>query len=277
MTFWLIEDHTPGYSVKWRIHKTIYTEQTAYQHLAIIDTVEFGRALVLDGIIQTTVSDEFIYHEMIAHVPMFTHPNPRQVLIVGGGDGGTAREVLKHPTVEKVDLVEIDERVVAVCRTYLPETACAFADARVNVIIENGLDYVGKQKGKYDVLIVDSSDPVGPATELFRKEFYDSVFRSLKDDGLFVAQTDSPFFSQKIFQRINRDIRSIFPRVNVYLACVPSYISGYWSFTLGSKFYHPLQDYRVNNLIKTRYYTPELHKACFVLPRFIQELVEGKE
>ncbi|NPV28389.1 MAG: polyamine aminopropyltransferase [Firmicutes bacterium] len=273
MTFWLIEDHTPGYSVKWRIHKTIYTEQTPYQHLAIVDTVEFGRALVLDGIIQTTVSDEFIYHEMIAHVPMFTHPNPRQILIVGGGDGGTAREVLKHPTVEKVDLVEIDERVITACRTYLPETASAFEDPRLNVIIDNGVNYVRQQKEKYDVLIVDSSDPVGPAIELFDKEFYRSVHHSLQEDGLFVAQTDSPHFSQQIFQRVYRDIKSIFPMVAVYLACIPSYISGYWSFTLGSKCYHPVQDCRVNSLIKTRYYTPELHRASFVLPRFIQELL----
>ncbi len=277
MTFWLIEDHTSGYSVKWRIHKTIYTEQTPYQHLAIVDTVEFGRALVLDGIIQITVSDEFIYHEMIAHVPIFTHRNPHRILIVGGGDGGTAREVLKHHTVEKVDLVEIDERVITACRTYLPETARAFEDARINIIIDNGVDYVSRQKDKYDVIIVDSSDPVGPATELFSKEFYGNVFHALKADGLFAAQTDSPFFSRRIFQRIYQDIKAIFPLVNVYLTCIPSYISGHWSFTLGSKRYHPIRDYRVNNLIETKYYTPELHEACFILPRFFQEMLEKKD
>lgn len=276
MNFWLIEDHTHGYSVKWRINKTIHVEQTQYQHLAIVDTIEFGRALVLDGIIQATVSDEFIYHEMIAHVPLFTHVNPRRVLIIGGGDGGTTREVLKHRTVKQIDLVEIDAQVVTVCRNYLPETACAFDDARVHVIIDDGFDYVRQEKEVYDVIIVDSSDPVGPAIELFSKEFYSNVFRSLKSDGLFVAQTDSPTFSKDLFQRIYQDVKSIFPFTLVYLTCIPSYISGFWSFTLGSKCYHPLKDLRTDPLVKTRYYTPELHKACFILPRYIEELLSGK-
>jgi len=273
VAFWLIDDHTPGYGLMLRIDRTVYSEQTPYQHLAIVDTTEFGRALVLDGIIQTTVADEFIYHEMIAHVPLFTHPQPRHVLIIGGGDGGTAREVLKHSSVERIDLVEIDASVVNACRKYLPETACAFDDPRVNVIYGDGVEYVRQRRNLYDVVIVDSSDPVGPAVELFGREFYSNVYACLKENGVFVAQTDSPTFSKDLFQRVYHDIKSIFPVTMVYLTCIPSYITGFWSFTLGSKSYHPLKDFREDPEVETRYYTPQLHQACFVLPKSIEKLL----
>lgn len=274
MGFWLIEDHTAGYSVKWQITKIIHTEQTPYQHLAIVETVEFGRALVLDGIVQTTVADEFIYHEMLVHVPMFTHPDPRRILIIGGGDGGTAREALKHQCVEQVDMVEIDARVVDACRAYLPELSCALSDPRLNLIIDDGVRYIQSQKDKYDVVIIDSSDPIGPAVELFGKEFYENVYRALKGDGLFVSHAESPFFYRDVFQRVYKNIKSTFPLARVYLTCVPSYISGFWSFTLGSKQYHPVKDYRKYQLTDMKYYSPEIHQASFVLPVFLSKMLE---
>jgi spermidine synthase len=276
----MMEEHSSAYSVTWGIKDIIYTEKTPYQSLSIIETEEFGRALVLDRVLQTTIGDEFYYHEMIAHVPLFTHGNPRTVLIIGGGDGGTAREVLKHKSVESVELVDIDERVIAACRKYLPELSCSFDDPRVNVIIANGVEYVQEQKKKYDVIIVDSTDPYpeGPAAELYGKEFYKSVYRCLGDDGLFVAHTDSPCFgfSRPKFQGIRDRINACFPLTNVYIICVPSYISGYWSFTIGSKRYHPVRDYRQDSLMQTRFYTSELHRACFALPRFMQQLIGEK-
>lgn len=278
MAFHMVEKHSPAYSVTWGIKDIIYTEKTPFQKLSIIETEEFGRALVLDNVLQTTINDEFYYHEMITHVPLFTHANPSRVLIIGGGDGGTAREVLKHKSVERIDLVDIDERVIAVCRKYLPELSCSFDDPKVNVIITNGVDYVKKQKSKYDVVIIDSTDPepVGPAMELYSRDFYQSINQCLSDDGLFVAHTDSPCFSFSRFQKIQYQINACFPLTNVYITCVPSYVSGYWSFTIGSKHYDPLQDYRQDSLMKTRFYTGELHRACFVLPRFMQELIAKK-
>lgn len=275
-----VEEHTSSYKVTWGIKDIIYTEETPYQSLAVVDTIELGRALVLDGAVQTTIKDEFYYHEMIAHVPLLTHPAPESVLIIGGGDGGTAREVLKHKGIKRVDLVEIDERVVAVCRKYLPELSCSFDDSRMNLIIADGVKYMQNPELEYDVIIIDSSDPVGVATALFSSDFYKNAYKSLKTDGLMVAQTDTPCFNADFFQKIYSRMSAHFPLTKVYLNCVPSYISGFWSFTLGSKKYDPVLDYRRESL-STRYYTPELHKACFVLPRFIEDLInraaENKE
>ncbi|MFY9139141.1 MAG: polyamine aminopropyltransferase [Thermacetogeniaceae bacterium] len=277
MTFYMIEKHSPAYKVTWGIKDIIHIEDTPYQKLAIIDTVEFGKALVLDDALQTTVDDEFYYHEMIAHVPLFTHPNPRHVLIIGGGDGGTALQVLKHKNVEQIDLVEIDEQVIKACIKYLPELSCSFADPRVNVIIADGINYVGENKNKYDVIIIDSTDPEpdNPALKLYSREFYQSVYECLKADGLFVAHTNTPSFAfgKKAFKEIYNRINACFPLTKAYIVCVPSYISGYWSFTIGSKLYDPQQDYRSDDTMETRFYTSEIHKACFVLPRFMHELI----
>lgn len=277
MTFYMIEEHTPAYSVKWGINDIIYKEETPYQKLAIIDTFEFGRALVLDNALQTTIKDEYYYHEMIAHVPLFTHPEPRHVLIVGGGDGGTAREVLKHESVKQIDLVEIDEQVIKACTKYLPELSCSFADPKVNVIVSDGVKYVKKNKNKYDVIIIDSTDPepMNSAQKLYSGEFYQSVYECLKDDGLFVAHTNTPSFAfgRKAFQELQKRISAYFPLTKAYIVCVPSYISGYWSFTIGSKKYDPQHSIRTDNTIETHFYTSEMHRACFVLPRFMQELL----
>ncbi|MCL0107731.1 polyamine aminopropyltransferase, partial [Peptococcaceae bacterium] len=207
----------------------LHTEKTEYQHLAIVDTMPFGRVLFLDGIIQTTVKDEFVYHEMITHPALNTHGNPKNVLVIGGGDGGAIREILKYPTVEKATLVEIDEKVVKYSKKYLPEISFALDDPKVEVRFEDGIKHVAGHKGVYDVITVDSPDPIGPAVGLFARDFYQNVFEALTDDGIFVAQTESPWFNRDLIARVYKDISSIFPITRLMLAYIPSYPGGMWS------------------------------------------------
>jgi spermidine synthase len=263
-------DVTLGLRVKAILHR----EKSQFQDILVIDTYEYGRVLLLDGVIQLTRADEFVYHEMISHVPLFTHPRPEKVLIVGGGDGGTVREVLKHPAVRQVELCELDERVCAVSREYLPEVSSGLADPRVNIRHEDGVAYVGTLAGEYDVIIVDAPDPEGPATGLFTGDFYRSVYRALKPDGLFVAQSESPWYNQELLRRINRSVATAFPVTRFYLAHIPTYQSGMWSFVLGSKRYDPLAAAPdTGDVGALRYYTPELHQAAFVLPQFVSDLL----
>lgn len=271
---WLTEKHTDGYSVNWKIAEVLHKEQTAFQELMIVETDEFGRALVLDGNLQTTVKDEFIYHEMLAHIPMFTHPNPQKVLVIGGGDGGTIREVLKHSSVQQADLVEIDGRVIDLCKRYLPEISYALEDERCNVIVDDGIKFIKENKDTYDVILIDSSDPIGPATQLFAKEFYQGVFNALKADGLFAAQTESPIFCEELFGEVFRGIKGIFPIARTYLTAIPTYFSGLWSFTMGSKKYDPLKTVVREHNFANKYYNSEIHQAAFVLPQFIKRLTE---
>ncbi len=279
MELWLVEGHTPGYSVNWKITRTIYTEKTPYQELAVVETADFGRALILDGIVQITQADEFIYHEMITHVPLFTHPHPQEVLIIGGGDGATVREVLKHNP-SRVDLVEIDPQVIAASRRFLPEVGESLADPRVQIIVTDGLQYVKQTKQKYDIVLIDSSDPIGPATGLFGREFYQDVYQVLKADGLMVAQTESPIFNRELLAGVSRNLQEIFPITRVYLTCIPSYIAGFWTFSLASKKYDPWQPAQVKPALDNmalRYYTPAVHRAALVLPPFVKEVVGGAD
>ncbi|MGI9862674.1 polyamine aminopropyltransferase [Moorella naiadis] len=275
---WFSELQTPDLAISVRLQQTLHHEKTPYQELAVVDTGAYGRMLLLDNIIQTTVKDEFFYHEMIAHVPLNTHRRPRTALVIGGGDGGVVREIVKHPTIEKVTLVEIDARVVANAREYLPEIACGLDDARVEIRFEDGIEHVRQRENTYDVIIVDSTDPIGPAVGLFSTEFYRNVHRALKPEGIFVAQTESPLFNGKLIRRIQRDLQEIFPLARLYLTTVPTYPGGLWSFSLGSKEYDPLRiDWRQAPQITTRYYTPTIHQAAFSLPPFVQEFLEAPE
>ncbi|NPV79386.1 MAG: polyamine aminopropyltransferase [Firmicutes bacterium] len=271
---WFYELQTQNMKLGLRISRTLAQEKTPYQDLLVVDTLEYGRLLALDGAIQLTVSDEFIYHEMIAHVPLMAHEDPKSVLVVGGGDGGTVREIVKHLSVEHVDLVEIDERVLDVCRRFFPEISRSLSDPRVRVAVGDGIEFVKKATSQYDVIIIDSSDPIGPGVGLFEKEFYQGVFDALKPEGLFVAQTESPFSNRDLIQRVYASAKSIFPKAALYLAPIPTYPSGLWSFTTGSKVYDPISPARsMPDDIVCRYYTPEIHKAAFALPRFVKELI----
>lgn len=272
--FWFYEQHTPGYGVQWKIKNIIHSETTNYQELAVIDTVECGKALVLDGNIQVTELDEFVYHEMLVHVSMNSHPRPEKILIIGGGDGGTAREVLKHEKVESVDLVEIDERVVANSRSYLPSIACAFKDPRLKLHIGDGIEFVKDRTSKYDLILVDSSDPIGPAVQLYSPEFYLDIFTQLKEDGMVAVQSESPVFYQDIFVNVYKNLNDIFNMTKVYLAPITTYTAGFWSFTVGSKNYDPQIAHGKKQINGLKYYNRNVHKGAFLLPQFIAEMLK---
>lgn len=278
MEMWYTEKQTPSVSLSLKTSKTLHVEQTDFQHLAMIETEAFGRMLVLDGMVQTCVVDEFVYHEMICHPALYTHPNPKNVLVIGGGDGGTIREIIKHPSVEKATLVEIDGRVIELSKQYLPEIAVALTgEPKVDVRVEDGIKHIKESKNTYDIILVDSTEPVGPAVGLFSQDFYQGIFEALKEDGLMVAQTESPFFNGDLITSVNKRLNNIFPYVKTYLASIPTYPSGLWSFTMGSKKYK-IEDVDINSLqpIETKYFTPEILVAATKLPKFVQDLVKGE-
>jgi len=276
LELWFTERQTPGLALSMKIARTICHETSKYQDIAVLETIDNKRVLVLDGCVMTTDLDEFVYHEMITHVPLCTHPCPRKVLVVGGGDGGTMREVLKHESVENAVLAEIDEGVIEVSRRYLPHLSSSLQDPRCRIMVGDGAEHVRSHPGEYDVIICDSTDPVGPGAVLFSEEFYRASYASLTGEGVFCAQMESPFFYGELIRRAVCDLRRVFPVVRLYLAVVPSYPGALWSFVLASKKHDPVRDARVTNL-KTRYYTPEVHKAAFVLPKFVEELIGPRE
>ncbi len=278
MEFWFTERQTEDLGLSLRIRESLLVEQTPFQRLAVLDTYLYGRMLVLDGAVQTTERDEHIYHEMITHVPLMTHPGAREVLVIGGGDGGTVREIVKHPDVQRVRLVEIDDRVVAAARRFFPRLSQALDDPRAEVIIGDGAEHVRTVRNAYDVIIVDSTDPVGPAVKLFETDFYRAVHDALTPDGLFVAQSKSPYLDRDLIRTVLDSVRSLFPIALLYTAAIPTYPSGFWSFALGSKRHHPLAfDEGRAEKLETRYYSPEIHRAAFVLPREIRaEIGQGE-
>ncbi|MCM3631583.1 polyamine aminopropyltransferase [Paenibacillus glycanilyticus] len=275
MELWYTEKQTENFGITAKITKTYVNEQTDFQQLDMIETEEFGTMLVLDGMVMTTVKDEFVYHEMVAHPVLFTHPNPEHVLVVGGGDGGVIREIMKHPKVKKAVLVDIDGKVIEYSKKYLPTIAGELDNPRVEVQVNDGFMHIHDHKNTYDVIMVDSTEPVGPAANLFTRGFYQGIYESLKEDGIFVAQTDNPWFKADLIQSVNKDVKEVFPIVRVYGANIPTYPSGLWTFTMGSKKYDPLEvDEASIADIPTKYYTPRIHKAAFVLPKFVEDLVK---
>ncbi|HBQ96186.1 MAG: polyamine aminopropyltransferase [Firmicutes bacterium] len=269
MNTWFSELQTRNVSLGIRIEDVLWHEKTQYQELAVLQTEAYGRMLVLDGAIQTTTQDEFVYHEMITHVPLLLHPNPRRVAVIGGGDGGAIREILKQPGIEEAHLIEIDEKVMEASKRFFPEIAQGLEDDRAHVHFTDGIAWV-KQARDFDVIIVDSTDPVGPAEGLFAPEFYQNIYDALSRDGIMVAQSESPFLEPDIIQRVVAGVSRSFPVTRLYLASVPTYPSGLWSFTLGSK--QPLRPARRVPL-ETRYWTPNIQDSCFHLPRFVEDLI----
>lgn len=277
MELYLTEQQTENQRLTVRVTKTLHHEQTNFQELVIVETPQWGRLLALDGFFQTNDVDEFVYHEMGAHVPLFTHAAPKRVLVIGGGDGGMVREVVKHPGVEHVDLVEIDGRVIETCREYFPRISVALTgNPKVHVHVEDGIKWVQEHEAEYDVIIIDSSEPVGPGEGLFTPEFYANVYKCLTGDGIMVAQTESPWTNAHVIERAFGGISKSFPITRLYTCAVPTYPTGLWSFTLGSKKYDPLlaeAEERYQGM-ETKYYTPAVHHAAFQLPRFVQAITE---
>ncbi|MGX1195145.1 polyamine aminopropyltransferase [Metabacillus sp. SLBN-84] len=277
MSLWFTEKQTKSFGITGKVRRTLESEQTDFQQLDMLETEEFGNMLLLDRMVMTSEKDEFVYHEMIVHVPLNTHPSPKKVLVVGGGDGGTIREVLKHPGVESVMQVEIDGKVVEYSKKHLPSISSSYGDSRAKLLIGDGFEHIIKSENVYDVILVDSTEPVGPAAGLFTKGFYAGIAKALKNDGMFVAQTDNPWFKSDLIKNVMKDAGEVFPITRLYTCNIPTYPSGMWTFTLGSKKYDPLEVSveRIRD-IDTKYYTPELHHASFVLPMFVKQLIDSE-
>jgi len=271
---WFTEYQTEnvGLTIKAKEVKRI---KSKYQEIVVLDSYEFGKVLVLDGLIQTTERDEFMYHEMLAHPAMIQHPEPKKVLVIGGGDGGTIREVLKHPSVEEAHLCEIDEEVIFVAEKYFPTISSKLRDPKVKIFIEDGNEFLEERKNYYDVIIMDSSDPVGASEVLFQKEFYEKVKNSLKQNGIMVAQTESPFLQEEYFKKAVNEIKKVFKNVGVYVGFVPTYPAGMWSYTLASDSDDILNTNNIEKLkgLDTRYINEDIYKALFNIPEFVKEMI----
>jgi len=262
-----------GRALKVRITKSLEKIKSEFQEIEVVESDAFGKILLIDGIIMVTESDEFCYHEMIAHVPLCVHTKAQKVLVIGGGDGGTVREILKHDNIKEVEVCEIDEKVIEVSKKHFPYLANSFNDPKVKIFCEDGNKFIKAKKNEYDIIIVDSSDPIGPAEVLFRREFYEAMYLALKDDGIVVSQAESFFYHQKIIKSLFSFIKNIYPISEYYYTLVPTYPSGIIGFTFCSKKYHPINNFNETEALKLndlKYYNKDIHKAAFNLPTFAQ-------
>lgn len=279
MELWYTDKHTKDIHFSMKVIRQIVSVESEFQRIDILDTEEFGRVLILDGELMITEKDEFIYHEMIVHVPMAVHPNVKDVLVIGAGDGGTIRELVKYDSIERIDMVEIDRMVTDMCRIHFQKTACKLDDERVHLHFEEELRFVRGKYNEYDLIVVDCADPYGPAEGLFTREFYGTCYKALKDDGILINQHESPFYDahSRTVQKAHSHITKEFDYSTVYQCHIPSYPSGHWLFGFASKKYDPIDDLREkewNSLdLKTRYYNTDLHKGCFYLPNYVKELL----
>jgi len=280
MEIWYTEklEIEKGRAVSYRVTKTLESLQTAFQKIDIFETQAFGRMFTLDGVTMVTNKDEHSYHEMIAHVPMMSHPNPESVLVIGGGDGGTVREVLKHPSVKEVVLCEIDKGVVDISYKYFPECADAMKDKKVIHYYDDGAKFARENQGRFDVILVDSSDPVGPAEVLFKEPFFRDMAGALKPTGIIATQAESFWYHGDVISSLFDFIPKIFPEYGYYYTTIPSYPSGIIGFTFLSNAIDP---YKVNLDVSRvpkglKYYSPEMHKSAFVLPEFAKAFIKRK-
>jgi len=261
-----------------RVKRQLHREKSEFQDISVYDTYMHGRLLVIDGLVMLTEKDEFVYHEMIAHVPMQTLPEAKHAGVIGGGDGGTVRELAKYDRLEKITLCEIDRRVVEVSREYLPFVADSFSDPRVELKFEDGAKWVKQlDPGSMDLIIVDSTDPIGPGEVLFSEEFYKNAARALSEDGVLTAQTETPLYHGAVIKDIYRNLAAAFNNTFMYWACIPSYLGNLWTFCYASKSKHPTKDHSPAMLDKLgcRCYTEEMHRAAFAPPRFALECLPG--
>lgn len=252
-----------------KIDKILLHKKTKYQELHVVESGPLGRVLLLDGAIQLTTWDEPAYHEMMAHVPLLSHPDPKRVLIIGGGDGGTLREVLRHPGVLQCDLCEIDGEVIQAAKEFMPQVASAFDHPKARVHVGDGLAFVKEAQAAYDVILVDSSDPEGPALGLFGPEFYSDVKKALRPGGMVVSQAESCNFFGPLLKNLFRFMDETFPLTLFYLVMVPTYIGGSIGFAMNSLGPDPMKGPHPDQLAELdgfKYYTPALHRAAFALP-----------
>ena len=283
MEMWFSELHTSNVKLSMRIEEQLCSVESDCQRIDVLVSDEFGKFLALDGEILFSEKYEFIYDEMVTHIPMAVHPDVKNVLIIGGADGGVARELINYKCIERIDVVEPDEMLVEVCRKHFPELTCGLDDDRVNVYIQDALRFLRNKTGDYDLIINDATDPFGYTEGLFTKEFYGSCYKALKSDGIMVYQHGSPFYSEDKDEcvKMHRKAYQAFPVSRVYQAHIPTCSSGYWLFGFASKKYHPLDDFRPEEWkklgIKTRYYTTNLHRGAFMLPGYVEQMLEEEE
>ncbi len=277
MDLWYTEKHSDNVGITMKISKTLFSGKSKFQQLDIVETLEFGRMMLLDGLVMVTERDEFIYHEMIVHPALFTHPHPKKVLVIGGGDGGSIREIMKHPEVELAVLCEIDGLVIEKSIEFLPSIASEIDgnNPKVKLHIDDGIAYIRDHQNEFDIILVDSTDPIGPAVGLFEENFYRLVFSALKGDGIMIAQSESPFYHDSIQKSMYQNLRAVFPIVEMYQTFIPTYPSGFWSFAFASKQYHPISDFDHDRSaarnFDTRYYNEDLHCGAFMLPTFARD------
>nr|UWI51029.1 polyamine aminopropyltransferase [Clostridioides difficile] len=280
MELWYTEEWTENVRFSIKVDRHLFEGKSEFQRIDVFDSEEFGKFLTIDGLMMVTYKDEFIYHDMITHVPMATNLNIKKVLVIGGGDGGTVRELSRYPKVEKIDMVEIDKMVVDVSKEYIEICSCKLDDERVNLYFEDGVKFVKEACDKsYDLIIVDSTDPIGPGEGLFSTDFYRDCYRILTDDGILVNQSESPYFefNAKEMKRANDKLKGIFPISKVYQAHIPTYPSGHWLFGFASKKLDPIKNQdrdgweKLN--LKTKYYNSDIHVGSFMLPQYVKEML----
>lgn len=267
-----------GFGVAIKVKEVLFSRQSAFQKVEIIDTDStLGKILTLDGLMMTTEGDEYFYHELIAHVPLMSHKCPKTVLVIGGGDGGTVREVLKHDTVEKVVLCEIDGMVIDACKKYLPTIAGKLEDPRVEVLVQDAIEYIKTKENEFDIVLIDSTDPMGPGEGLFTQEFYTNVKKSLKKGGIVCAQSESPVVNKEEIKKMYNLLKKVFPITSTFTSPIPTYPGGYWAWAFCSQEVEPLSyidERRCEEITKTsQIYNKEYHKASFALPNFLKNLL----
>ncbi|HAX72580.1 MAG TPA: spermidine synthase [Firmicutes bacterium] len=283
MQFWYTEEWTDEVRFSIKVDQQLYSKTSEFQAVDVFQSKEFGKFLTLDGLMMVNEKDEFVYHDMIVHPAMAVNPDIKKVLVIGGGDGGTVRELTRYPSIEKIDMVEIDELVVIASKEFLPICASKLDDSRVNLYFEDGVAFVANsQSAAYDLIIVDSTDPIGPGEGLFTTEFYQNCFRVLSENGILVNQNESPYFAHNAreMKRAHDKIKTLFPVASVYQAHIPTYPSGHWLFGFASKKFDPIKDVQVDEWsafgLKTKYYNTDLHIGCFMLPTFVKEMLEDE-
>ena len=276
---WIEEFYKDFMATKFRCKNILFSKQSPYQYIEVIEVAGMGRMLIHDGIVMLSERDEFVYHEMLAHVPFYTHPKAKKVLIIGGGDGGTAREVLKHENVTECHLVEIDKMVVDVAKRFFPNLATCFQDPRLKLHFQDGMQFVKETKERFDIVLVDSTDPLGPAKVLYSSEFYAQVKSVLSPDGVMVLQSQNAFLDLEVQKMILQTLKKSFPITCLYNYGNVSYSIGLWSFALASLKHHPVKDFSKARVAKKEmplsYYTPDIHKASFAQAQFVKNYLAG--
>lgn len=279
MELWYAEQHTDSAEFRIKVKRQLYSEKSPFQQIDFFESEEFGTFFTIDGLMMVNEKDEFIYHDMIAHLPLAVNPEIKKALIIGGGDGGSARELCRYKHIEHIDMVEIDERVVVLCQQYLPQTACKLEDPRIHLHFVDGIQYVAETEGGYDLILVDSTDPIGPGEGLFTHTFYENCYKALGEKGILINQNESPYYARdaKEMVRAHKKIRDIFPISRVYQFHMPTYPSGHWLFGFASKSLDPIRDAQFEKWetfgLKTRYYNTDLHVGCFALPTYVKEML----